>query len=270
MRSKPGFRRAAAVVAVLLAMAAPHTRASASVLEEAPLGVLAFAEEVSDDVLAGQRGRFVGQGRIVRFGIEMASTWLTAGGQLFSAGATLSVGLQQAQPQVRFAPRLTVIEPDAPRFAPGTSLVPSSARVSGGAGLANLSGVAQSIQVAGDGNAIANDAGVTVSTAAPPVAGGSGPTQVTQTTASGATVSAGLTGGGMTVGIRLPGVGETLQRIRGATGAGGAGVVQMVQTSGDLQRIQNHLNLSVQTDPSGSLRNLALQQSLSTMLGLRF
>jgi len=114
------------------------------------------SEEISDQVLSGVRGRFLAPGRIVRFGVEMVSTWQTGNGASYRAGATFDVAVG-GKAEVRFVPALTVTEP---AIAVTTSAQTNVVR--GGAGLSSVSGVAQVIQVAADRNQITNSATVTV------------------------------------------------------------------------------------------------------------
>jgi hypothetical protein len=193
------------------------------------------------------RGKFVAGGQIVRFGVEMVSSWLNPAGQVLRAGAELRVDVADdpAHPQVQFVPSLSIETPNgaAPQAPPGLA-------VATGNGVSNINGVGQTIQVAGDGNAVGNDATITVSVA-PAAPSGTPATAVTAphtaslTSSSGETVSASLGANSISVAISVPDAGQALQQIKGATGTGG-GVTQSVRLAGNTQRIHNRMNIYIE------------------------
>jgi hypothetical protein len=213
---------------------------------------------------------FVGGGQIVNFGVQMVSTWQNTQGQILAAAANLNVNIANAtQPVVQFVPHLTIIEAAAPAAA---SVQPATLQSASGNGISNVSGVAQSIQIAGDGNRIGNDASITITNAPPPPlpapSGGPQSSSLTSPT-TGATVSASVQGNGLSVGISVPNIGRTLQQIRGAAASGG-GIVQMVQAAADLQWIQNRMNIYVNLQSGGpASAPTGLGSALNTLRGLR-
>ena len=67
----------------------------------------------------------------------------------------------------------------------------------------------------------------------------------------------------------MPSIGQALQQIKG-TAASGGGVAQMVQAAGNMQWIQNRMNIYVNLQPSGvASAPAALSNSLNTLRGLR-
>jgi hypothetical protein len=254
----PTCSNQALALALLLSAIQPAARAS----EEASPSV-ANAPEVSDDLLAGVRGRFVAANGVVRFGVQMITTWQTDTGNTYRASGTLSVGLE-GKPQVQFVPQLSVSE-TAGATAP--SVERNSVR--GGASLSGVSGVVQSIQVAGDGNQIRNDAVVSISTNAsnmPSTAGGTAATSLAAVTPQGVRLSSSVDAHGMAVTIEVPQAGRALQQLRSGASAG---ILQVGQSAADLQRVQNHLNVFVQTAPGRTLAHDGALNSLRAMHGAR-
>lgn len=265
--SRTRIRPTAAAMLYMLATFSP-TAGSASGGDQPPMDGLHNAEEVSDDVLGNMRGKFVGGGQIINFGVQMVSTWQTAAGQMLTAAANLNVNVANtAQPVVEFVPNLTIVEANA--VVPASNAAIQTAT---GNGISNVSGVAQSIQVAGDSNSIGNDAAISITSGPPPAmspGSSGGPQTATLTSASGAAVSASVQGNGISVGITVPNVGRALQQIKG-TAASGGGVVQMVQAAGDMQWIHNRMHIYVNLQPSVAANaQTALSGSLNTLRGLR-
>lgn len=259
------------VVALLSALATFSPAASSAVLGDLPpMDGLQNAEEVSDEILGNLRGKFVGGGKIVNFGVQMVSTWQNVQGQMLSAAANLNVNIANAtQPVVQFVPHLTIVEATAAAPAPITT----TGQTATGNGVSNVNGVAQSIQIAGDGNRIGNDASISIFSGPPPALPSgpatTGPQTASLTSSSGATVSASVQGNGIAVGITVPSIGQALQQIKG-TAASGGGVAQMVQAAGNMQWIQNRMNIYVNLQPSGvASAPAALSSSLNTLRGLR-
>lgn len=266
------YRIKPAVAALLYALAAFSPAAKSAVNGDPfPMGGLQNAEEVSDDILGNMRGKFVGGGQVVSFGVQMVTTWQNVQGQMLTAAANLNVNIANAsQPSVQFVPHLTIVEPTNGASAPAASSIQSAT----GNGISNVNGVAQSIQIAGEGNRIGNDASITISSGPPPPVVPSGqssaaPQTSTLTSASGATVSASVQGNGIAVGISVPEMGRVIQQIKGTTASGG-GISQMVQVAGDMQSIQNRMNIYVNLQPSGlGLAPTGLTATLNTLRGLR-
>lgn len=114
--------------------------------------------ELSDEEMGDMRGRYtVSNNTVAWFGVTMVSTWQTqAGQQLTSTMKVTMDGRDSAKPVVTFEPHVSITAVDAPPPVPGGQ------REIDNAGLANVTGVTQSIQVAGDANAAHNVAQVTV------------------------------------------------------------------------------------------------------------
>lgn len=113
--------------------------------------------EVADDELADMRGRYiVGDNTVVWFGVEMISTWQTSNGQTLQSALKLGLDFSKNpnQPQVTFVPTVTITTISN---ALPTSTTPSNvSRSVQSGGLANVGGLIQSVQIAGDHNAASN------------------------------------------------------------------------------------------------------------------
>lgn len=113
--------------------------------------------EVADDELADMRGRYViGDNTVLWFGVQMISTWQTSNGQTLRSTLTLGLDFSKNpnQPQVKFVPTVTI---STLSNTPLPSVAPSNvSRSVQSAGLANISGLTQSVQIAGDHNAAGN------------------------------------------------------------------------------------------------------------------
>ncbi|MCZ7655223.1 MAG: hypothetical protein M5R42_14580 [Rhodocyclaceae bacterium] len=208
------------VVALLYALATFSPAAGSAVLGDLPpMDGLQNAEEVSDEILGNRRGKFVGGGKIVNFGVQMVSTWQNVQGQILSAAANLNVNIANAtQPVVQFVPHLTIVEATRRGASADHNYRPNCHRQR----RQQLNGVAQSIQIAGDGNRIGNDASISISSGPPPALPSgpatTGPQTASLTSSSGATVSASVQGNGIAVGITVPSIGQALQQIKGHGG----------------------------------------------------
>ncbi|MFC3651850.1 hypothetical protein ACFONN_09865 [Dyella humi] len=113
--------------------------------------------EVADQELAGMRGRYiVGDNTVLWFGVEMISTWQTSNGQTLQSALTLGLNFSKNpnQPQVTFVPTVTITT--LSNALPTATLPSSVNRSVQSGGLANVGGLTQSVQIAGDGNAASN------------------------------------------------------------------------------------------------------------------
>jgi len=258
---------AAAIHAALAGVLAMTPFAQGSDLPDT--SVFANAREVSDDILGDTRGKFVSGGRVVRFGIEMASKWESRGKAL-EAAANLHVDMSRStsRPDVTFTPRFTVADADSvPTPASATRTVDA------GNGISNVSGVAQSIQVAGDGVSAANDAAVQIEIGPGTGSGSSGlpaPAAATQaqTTPSGAALSASVDANGLGVSITVPGAGEIKQQIR-SSAAGGGGLAQTISIAGDAVRVHNATVLRIEMARPDGLSAGNVRAALSNLRGVR-
>jgi hypothetical protein len=231
------------------------------------LNVFDHASEVPDGELGHMRGKFVAAGEVMYFGVEMVTRWLASSGQAITASGVLQINLAGRTPQVSFVPTITVEQ----KAAMGGSSSQGSAVATGGGGLQDVTGVVQNIQVAGTSNGISNTIGINVQNGSgAPALQAQGALSASTTTASGSVASVGLGGNGMSVAVAVPDQGRAMQQIR-QVGMGGGQVLQSVQLGGDVNQIQNRINLNVQMNsasgPASPSGNLLLGMKLMPQSG---
>lgn len=219
------------------------------------MGVFANSQELSDDVLGETRGKFVSAGQIMTFGVQMVTEWITSSGEVINASGTLAVNMSNGQPSISFQPVISVhqTQPVGQPSSQGNNFV------NGGGGLENVTGVVQSIQVAGNTNGIGNSIGISVKryNGSNNLPGGNTASNLNVTTASGNTAAVGLVNNGLSVNVNVIGQGEAQQAIRSVSQGNGQ-VLQSVRLGGDLNQIRNLINLDIQT------RNTAISSSANT------
>jgi len=174
--------------------------------------------------------------------------WQASTGELVIATANLGVNFTDPEPQIGFVPSITVQQNDeaaSPASTQNTSVA------TGGAGLDNVTGVVQSIQVAGVSNGITNTIGLTVESSSTPTTSNlpsiSGSQSLSETTPNGTTASVGLSNNQMDVTVTVPDQGRAIQHIRSTTTGGQ--IQQSVQVGGNLNQIGNRINLNVKLNP---------------------
>ena len=114
--------------------------------------------ELTDEEMGDMRGRYtVSNNTVAWFGVTMVSTWQNQAGQQLTSSMKVTMDARTPdKPVVSFQPHVSITTVDV---APPS---PDGQREIDIAGLANVTGVTQSIQVAGDDNAAHNVAQVTV------------------------------------------------------------------------------------------------------------
>jgi hypothetical protein len=263
----------ALVIALTFSVAAAESPSAFAMESSMPdISVFAHATPISDGMLAHMRGRGILNGQIVQFGVEMFSKWRTDNGNRLKAAAVMTVsGVNSSRPQVSFQPSLT--------FEAATNGNPSSGgntqSATGGNSIRNVSGVGQSIQIAGNSNSITNSANVTVTTDSISTSPESGSTDsLSKIGPDGSTLSATLDKGGVGVSITTP-QGQVMQQIKGGpfgssnSGTNATGLVQMVQATGNMQQIENVMNLRIQLSSLASLTKQSnFNQTLNTLRGI--
>ncbi len=135
--------------------------------------------EVDDSELSTMRGRYVvGDNTVVWFGVEMISSWQTNTGQTLQSAMTIGMNFSKNpnQPQVTFVPTVTITTADAP--LPTSTAQSNLSRSVQTGGIANVGGLAQSVQIAGDHNAASNVTSLNIQN------GGNVPTTTSSSTSS--------------------------------------------------------------------------------------
>lgn len=206
--------------------------------------------EIPDQQLALMRGRYtVGNNAVAWFGVSMVSTWQTASGQTLQS--TLQFGMNFAdsdRPTITFTPTVSITDVDAPLPPTG-----GHTRSIDASGLANVSGLTQSVQVAGDGNLASNVTQLNVregTTAPSPDLAGVSPGQVSSRQGT-AVATAGFDDGAARVLLQIEGQGAVEQWIR----SGSLG--QSVQLTSDNQQVTNRLEINMVRQALASNAQLA-------------
>lgn len=254
------FKPRAVALSVLIFCIAPLQHAHAELPE---MGVFSNAQELSDDVLGETRGKFVSAGQIMTFGIRMVTEWITSTGEVINASGTLAVNMANNQPSISFEPVISIhqAQPVGQPSSQGNNFV------TGGQGLENVTGVVQSIQVAGNTNGIGNSIGISVkqyneSGNNPPV--GNTGANLNVTTPSGNTAAVALVNNGLSVNVNVLEQGQAQQAIRSISQGNGQ-VLQSVRLGGDLNQIRNLINLDIQTRNNAVSSSANTQQILSSL-----
>lgn len=195
--------------------------------------------ELSDEELGDMRGRYtVGDNTVAWFGVTMVSTWQTQAGQQLQSRMTLGVDVSRPDmPKVTFQPHVSITAADAPLP------VPSGDRAIDGSGLANASGMVQSVQIAGDANRASNVAYISMRDGPDPAAGATGmeasSALVASTSINGMTAVASLEDNAARVLLQVDGHGAVQQWI------GNSGMGQSIQLATDGQQASNWLELDL-------------------------
>ena len=198
--------------------------------------------ELSDEELGGMRGRYtVGGDQVAWFGVTMVSSWQLENGQRLEGRLTLAVDAAAPdRPKLSFQPHVSITATDAPLPTEGSRAIDAS-------GLANVDGLVQSVQVAGDGNRAHNLARVSLRNAAP----GSTAEDPAATAAplaasaslAGMSASAGLQDQTARVLLQIDGHGAVEQWI------GRSGMGQTIQLASDGQAASNWMEVDIVRQP---------------------
>ena len=201
--------------------------------QDRPAGV--GLQEIPDSELNLMRGRYtVGGNAVAWFGVSMISTWRDASGQRLEGMLTLGMDFRKGgTPTVSFTPSVSITASDA-------ALPDAANRHIDAAGLANVSGLTQSIQVAGDANAARNvlhlnvrDDGVV------PVGVGGDGSGTASASVGGASAVAGFDGADARVALTVNGQGSVEQWMRSGS------VGQSIQLMADGQQVGNRLQIDL-------------------------
>lgn len=176
-------------------------------------------------------------GRVVYFGFDLSSAWTThgpAGATTYRATEAVGVDLSGAQPS------LTLQSSTARSGSAGPGAPSSQSNTVGAIGNGSINGVAQTIQIAGNDNTVANSTAIDVSAVRPTLVVGSLPG-----TACGSPCNVNVAAGALGVAIDLPG-GKVSQ------GVAGGSLFQAVQLTTDNNTVANQLKLSLQVAPAST------------------
>lgn len=249
-----------------IALALGHwgTAAHASTTTQHASGI----EPIGDAELATMRGRYtVGDNTVAWFGVQMISTWQDSTGRILQGAMNLDMDFTHDAnlPKVTFVPTVSIVQTTQAVAPPETA---GPTRSTDSSGLANASGMVQSVQVAGDSNTASNTTRLTVQN------GGSVPAAVTMastnqapsaTVQSGnATVSANYTGNSAQVMLSIAGQGAVQQWIRNGS------LGQTVTLAADNQFVSNQMEITLIRQAITANTQLALDvaRSIQSTRGL--
>ena len=239
-------------IAIGLATAPVALPALADVQEQQPApGAQAPAHagltELTDEEMGDMRGRYtVDQNTVAWFGVTMVSTWQNEAGQQLTSQLKVSLDVTQpASPKVTFQPHVSITRADVPVMPTGGK------REIDNAGLANVNGMVQSVQVAGDGNVASNTAHVKLRESSEVPASGAGnaaSTLLATASAPGMNAVASLEDNAARVLLQIDGQGAVEQWISGN------GMGQSIRLAADGQQVSNWLELDLVRHPAASGR----------------
>lgn len=222
-------------------------------------------QEVSDEELGNMRGRYtIDNNTVAYFGVSMISTWHSNTGQTLQSSLAINMNLSGKTPQITFVPTVTITAANAPLPVSGSAIASSVNRSVSGLGLANVGGMVQSVQVAGDDNLANNQTSLVISDSgsaagnAPATSGGNqspasssvaggNSTVVGNTTmpnhaaisSNGANASASYDNGLAQVALNITGEGNVRQWIENGS------LGQTVQLTADDQTVSNLLQINL-------------------------
>lgn len=225
--------------------------------------------ELSDEELGDMRGRYtVDQNTVAWFGVTMVSTWQNQAGQTMQSRVTLGIDVSQPdKPKVTFQPHVSITAAGAPPPPP------SGERSIDHAGLANVNGMVQSVQVAGDGNRASNVASITVREQGERPGSPTGPSAGTMelsaaAQAQGMSAVASLQDNAARVLLQIDGQGAVEQWI------GSSGMGQSIRLAADGHQASNWMELDLVRSPSSARaslgQNVAQAIALSRGIGIRY
>lgn len=249
-------RRHRACGCLLAALAALAVFAALPATAEEARPTARGLHEIPDGELDLMRGRYiVGDNKVLWFGVSMITSWQTQGGQSVQGALKIGMDFRNGAPTISFTPHVSVGLADA-------DAVPVGARSIDSAGLNNVSGLVQSVQVAGDGNVAGNATSLIVRDGDVPTATGGGANAVAANGAASASAQMDAQGARLLVGVA--GQGSAEQWVR----AGSVG--QSIRISGDGQQVSNRLQLELvrQAAPTNVMLMNSVAQAITLNQGI--
>ena len=217
--------------------------------------------ELSDEELGDMRGRYtIGTEQVAWFGVTMVSSWQMEGGQRLEGRLTLAVDAANPErPKITFQPHVSITALDAPDPVQGDRTVD-------GSGLANVSGVVQSVQVAGDASRAHNVARVNLRSGVVPAEGaeavaGEAAADVASTSSLGMNATAGLQDETARVLLQVDGHGAVEQWV------GRSGMGQTIQLASDGHAASNWMEVDIVRQPLASRTHLGQNVGQAIALG---
>ena len=249
-----------------IALALGHwgTAAHASTTGQHASGI----EPIGDAELATMRGRYtVGNNTVAWFGVQMISTWQDSTGRILQGAMNLDMDFTHDAklPKVSFVPTVSIVQTMQPATTPEAT---GPTRTTDSSGLANVSGMVQSVQVAGDSNTASNTTRLTVqdSGSVPTTPTAASTSQASSATVQNgnATATANYTGNSAQVMLSIAGQGAVQQWIRNGS------LGQTVTLAADNQFVSNQMEITLIRQAITANTQLALDvaRSIQSTRGL--
>lgn len=227
---------------------------------------------VSDAQLSAMRGRFVDGRRVTFFGVTMSTQWYRENEPDLNMDMQVNFDLSSQQ----YQPILTMYRrADLGTLSDQNAQPDELDNVSDNGALESVSGVVQSIQVAGDRNAVNNNVQWVVTDR--PNDSDRGDLMIavnvggseSHVSDDGVITQVSADAEGIGYQVDVPDVGTVTQRISRSELSGG-NILQSTQLNSDLNRVQNQIGLTVQLSPaSSSIEGMrSFHQALESIRGL--
>jgi hypothetical protein len=218
-------------------------------------------QDVDDDVLAQQTGKYADSSMISGFVLNLLSQWQLPNGALAVAQGSLSVAANAANQLTSQVSTLAKVIGGG-----GPSGATPNAVAAGGQSI-SVNGISQVTQVAGSYNSGTNSALIDFDSSNPQTAmlpGASSSPSAFATNATG-TIKAGITfgNGGITLALQTP-AGLAQQTITPSAAQQAGAIAQLLQIAGNAQNVTNQLQLQLQTQQmsASTLRQMGILQAL--------
>jgi hypothetical protein len=224
---------------------------------QANTSVFANAVELTDPELRGMRGRFINKDNIIEFGLVMDSNISLSAGGSINTGMTVSFSSTTAIP---YQPHVDITYSESgdnqAEETPGATV--------NVAGTGNITGIVQSIHVAGDDNGVRQDMAIDIKQVTTPAAPGGTPITAPYSTTRGAgdktTFIVNSNEAGYTTDL---GHGQIKQAIMS-----GQGLLQSTQLESSMNSITNNIGLTVGVSTFTTNDMLNLKNSMLGLTGL--
>ncbi|MGV8892115.1 MAG: hypothetical protein ACOH2K_04045 [Burkholderiaceae bacterium] len=225
-------------------------------------GLCGEAKTISEAQMADVAGKFTVAGDVVGMQLNMVSSWQAGNGQKLEGTATLAIGLPN---NGRSGYSITQASASGSETsATDMAGTPNaSGNVKGSAGLNNINGASQVIQVAGNGNGASNLTAIEVTSGNLNVPIGNGLSSATYIANNGSEAQVDIVNNSISVQLKMPSNTGIAQQNVNIANSGN--IHQNIQIASSNQHVINQLQLQIQVKP---MTNLGLaQQGLNQALG---
>ncbi len=227
-------------------------------------GLCGQAKTVTEAQMADVAGKFTVAGDVVGMQLNMVSTWQADNGQKLEGTATLALGLPNNGRPGYSSTQASASGTNGSDIA-GTPN--ASGNVKGSAGLSNINGASQVVQVAGDGNGASNLTAIEVTSKNLSMPTGSGLSSATYKATNGSEAQVDIVNNSISVQLKMPNnTGIAQQNVNLANNGN---IHQNIQIASSNQHVINRLQLQIQVKPMTNLglAQQGLYQALGTLRG---